>query len=147
MIRADQQNKYRVQESVDGKFRAQKLIRSRKSLILFGQRHLIWEEVWGRVKNGGGLHRGIWDSYNEAKNCMIEEMERDVKRKENKGKEWGVVSKNESKEENMDDTNYGKAMSLKKEYEDLKKQLAATKKRMLNVKQKAKDELDWILDH
>ncbi len=50
----------------------------------------------------------------------------------------------DEKEKTMD-TNYEKAMSLKNEYENLKKELEAIKAKMLSVKQKAKDELNWIM--
>ncbi len=50
-----------------------------------------------------------------------------------------------NKEKNMK-TNYEKTMLLKREYEDLKKQLGDIKAKMMIVKQKTKDELDWIIN-
>ncbi len=43
-------------------------------------------------------------------------------------------------------TNYEKTIDLKKEYEDLERLLKETKSKMLDVKQKAKEELSWILE-
>ncbi len=44
------------------------------------------------------------------------------------------------------DTNYEKSITLKKEYEDLKNQLEVIKGKMVTVKQRAKDELNWIMN-
>ncbi len=54
--------------------------------------------------------------------------------------------KKEIKKEKKMETNYEKTLTLKKEYEDLQLQLEDIKGKMLVVKQKAKDELNWILN-
>ena len=137
---------YRIRESVDGKFKAQKLTVFTPTICGFqlGRSRRKWIDIRGaRDEPYPRRYSNIWDSHAEAEKCMFERIEKDIKLAENNGNEWGSV-RNKPKERVMD-TNYEKTMSLKKEYEDLKKQLESIKKRMLNVKQKAKDELNWIM--
>ena len=62
-------------------------------------------------------------------------------------KTWKENKSNKEKgEKEMEANNYEKTLTLKKEYEDLKLQLEDIKRKMLTVKQKAKDELNWILN-
>ncbi len=72
----------------------------------------------------------------------------DKERNDEIKKQWKILNGLNDIEEkkNMENTNYEKVISLKKEYEDLKKQLENIKGKMLSVKQKAKNELNWIMN-